>query len=536
MNKLILLLFVFIIHQSLSAQKNDISIKTSKEFKTKVKVQTFSTEALGSDSSFYYFDFIPFHEVFDLFQIGYPTSHFIGKLSKDMKTFTRKAIVVGSKKEAKSVHGIYYLNDSIIITRELKDYFTAQFIDKEMLSLNKETHKLCKIHLTDEQYRDGFIIKQSADKTKFLLFYYINNKKGTPIRFGIRVFNQSLELLWVNDNISPKFNGDLFEFTNFKLSNNGDAYFLGAISTSNHKAYKDGGADAIKHSTSEVYRIDIPGEHFQLYRIADKGNSIKFIDLQIPNQAIRDLNYYIANNSTVSVYGVYCKENRISAMGTFIFNVNLKDNKIDNINLKSFDKNLIYSGYDKKEMDYYNKQIEKNREWDPFNYHIGELKTMSNGRKYFISEKWLRGHKSNSTSTFTYFYYSDIYISYTDSDNAINQNYKVSKRQYMQLFPNYCSYVCLEKEDKLYFIFSEFPKTKSGYFKKVSLNVVSLDNEGNQQKAFIKTSDELSNKSKLMLTTTQMQENGNFNNDEVMLFKMNSSAKAYSFEKISIKP
>jgi hypothetical protein len=39
-----------------------------------------------------------------------------------------------------------------------------------------------------------------------------------------------------------------------------------------------------------------------------------------------------------------------------------------------------------------------------------------------------------------------------------------------------------------------------------------------------------------MLTTTQIQENGSFNNNEVMLFKMNSSAKAFSFEKISIKP
>ncbi|MCK5857218.1 MAG: hypothetical protein KAG64_07000 [Bacteroidales bacterium] len=459
-----------IISISIHAQDFQIKKQETENTKTAMMKRPFGMELLGSDDNFVYYVFIPHHKVFGNSQ-GYTTAHYVSKVSKDLKTQLKKTIDFG-KSENWGVQKIIYLNNNIYAIKRDDKIINAYKIDKSSLQVSKTPNKIMD-YMHEGFYRKNYSFAISEDQSKLMIFYFIYGKEKSPERFGFRVFDANLELLWENNNFKPEFEEGNYSFENFTVNNEGEVSFIGKISPVDDKTKfrTDGNS-----SQTITYKIDNPNGKFQLYHLSEKGVKIKTLDLNLNKYTIRDLNYSV-NHNILSIYGVYCTREKVSAIGTFIAQVNFENKSVDNINYKRFSKELISRDYNKKEMTFFNKHYNKT-EWDGFHYKISKLRTRNNGSKYFISEKWIKGQYSDVNFSMTAYLYEDMYITSIDTNQEITTNFKISKRQYTRLYINRCSYAIMEGENGSYFIFNSSPVPTSKMLKEGATKILQLSRKG----------------------------------------------------------
>ncbi len=491
MKKTFTLSLILIISITIHAQSFRVSKKESEVYKTAFIKRLTDINLLGQDENFVYYDFTPYHEVFGKSE-NLPTAHYIGKVGKDLRNYIKNPIDFG-KKNNYSVKKIIYLNNQIYAIKIDKGEINAYKINKSDISLSGK-HKLLMKNIVDGSVIGNYSFITSEDQSKLMIFYFIYNSNNIPKRFGVRVYDADLELMWVNEHIKPEFKNGIFNFENFSVQNNGDVYFIGAISQAGEKATFRKKGNINKYS---IFKIDKPGEHFQIYHLYDEGEEIESIDLDLKDFYIRDMNYSI-NSGQLFIYGVYCTEEQVSALGTFIAKVNFDNETIDEIEFKKFNEDLISRDYNKKELEFFNKHY-KNDEWDGFHYEVSKLKTRKDGSHYFVSEKWLRGYYNSSTD----YLYEDLYITSVEFDKGIKQNFKISKRQYAFLYNIICSYNIIEGEKGSYFVFNNFPHSTTPMLKNGITKIVLIDPDGNQTEKIIETN--LKEGSRIYLSTTFVQ-------------------------------
>jgi len=522
MRKTFALSLILIISITINAQSFQVSKKESDIYKTAFIKRLTEINLLGQDENYVYYDFTPYHEVFGKSE-GLPTAHYIAKVSKDLRDHIKNPIDFGRKNNY-SVKKIIYLNNQIYAIKIDKGEINAYKINKSDISLSGK-HKLLMKNIVDGSIIGNLSFITSEDQTKLMVFYFIYNSNNVPKRFGIRVYDEDLELLWVNEQIKPEFKNGIFNFENFRVQNDGDVYFIGAISQSGEKATFRRG-DHINKKT--IFRIDNPGEHFQIYHLYDEGEEIESINLDLNIYYIRDMNYYINSSGKVWIYGVYCTEEQVSALGTFIAKVNFDNETIDEIEFKKFNEDLISRDYNKRELEFFNKHYE-NDEWDGFHYNISKLKTRKDGTHYFVSEKWLRGYYHDTNVAMTDYLYEDLYITSVEFDKGITQNFKISKRQYAALYKNICSYSIIESEKGSYFLFNNFTHPTTPMQKDGTTKIVLIDSEGNQTEKIIEP--KIKNLDRIYMSTTFVQ----LSPTEFMIGRQSLQHKFQSYVKMKIE-
>ena len=528
-------LSIIAIAASVVAQDINFELKNTEIYKYKSKDKTIDIKLIGSDDNYFYYDFIPYYDYFGEGG-GNNVSHLLGKLNRKDRSFSKERIDVESKDDAHKVQGIYYVNEQIVLIRERYNKATnrtkliAQRINKKTLQLEENQKKMFEISLDSCLYyhRAEYDIKLSKDRSKFLVFYTLLDKNNRAFRIGIRVYNNDLNILWSNDNIKPKGVKGMFEYKNFKIANNGDVFILGKISQSADANYLEGGEGYLKLSLGEFYYIQTPGFKYQIYKYSMGNRGGNYVNLEIPNKAIRNVNYHISNND-VYAYGVYSKNGTISTVGSFIFEIDFSTTSIKNLNISSFNTALFASGLDKSDTRKYNNHIKNNQEWDPYNYKIGELKTRANGDKYFIAEQWLESSATLNTKVFTMYYYRDFYVVSLNSNFVIKGANKIVKRQYTSLYTSRSSCLDFEANGKLYFAFNSIFRNKGGVSKYDKSYLVSLDNSGIQKQVVINT--KLNAKTPLILPLTQLK----LDNSSILFANMAMKNDAFMFSKLKVR-
>jgi hypothetical protein len=521
MKSLLSLSLILIINITINAQSIHVSKKESEIFKSGMAKRNSGINLLGKDENFVYYDFIPHHEAFGRAD-GFTTAHYIAKVSTDLNTIIKNPIDYG-KKNNYSVKKIVYLNNQLYAIKIDGDLINAHKINKNDISLSGKHIELMKTTVDGSKIGNLSFIT-SKDQSKLMIFYFIYNSNNVPKCFGIRVYDEDLELMWVNEHIKPKFKNGIFNFENFSVQNNGEVYFIGAISQSGKKAtFRK--RDNINKKTT--FRIDNPGEHFQIYHLYDEGEEIESIELDLNLYYIRDMNYDIYSGK-LWIYGVYCTEEQVSALGTFIAQVNIDNETINEIEFKKFSEELISRDYNKKEMAFFNKHYESD-EWDGFHYKISKLKTRKDGSYYFVSEKWLRGIYGDNNVSMTDYLYEDLYITSVEFDKGIEQNFKISKRQYAALYNNICSYNIIEGEKGSYFIYNNFNHPTAPMQKNGITKIVLINSEGSQTEKIIEP--EIENSSRIYHSTTFVQ----LSPMEFMIGRQSLQQKFQSYVKMKIE-
>ncbi len=522
MKLLLSLVLLLIINVGLQAQSIKYSAKQTEEFRQKGLKKSFSYNLLGEDDEAVYYDFLPHSETYGYSQ-GYTDAHYICKVDKDLKT-TNRLIVDFGKKENDRVQKLLYLNNQIYAIKTDQEGLTICNISKTTGIPSKKKTVLIPYPKTRSTYfRKNYSFKISEDKNLLMVFYYLVNEKLIPQKFAVHVFDTDFELLWENKNIRPEFEGGYFSFSNFKISNDGAVYFLGSISPKEKVSFNRKGTF---HSTS--FEIDKAGKYFQLYHIYDDGDEVEQIDLAFSNNyMIRDVNYTV-NSKDITLYGVYCDEDMVSAQGVFTAKANFKTDGMESIQTESFTQELITKGYDKDRLNFFNDRY-PNKEWDAFQYDIGEIKTHNDGSRYFIAEQWIRGRYRDNNVSMTCFLYKDLYIVPIDEDLEIGQLNKIAKTQYTPVYTDRCSYGSLEGERGTYFIFNNFLEGTTPMVKKGNTQIVRLSPSGDQEISII--GSDFRNFTPVFLSTTFIETAPL----EFIFERASISPKKYAFVKMKIE-
>ena len=534
--KTLIIIFISVFAScNLFSQGINYELKSTEIFKEKSKDKFIDIKLIGNDDDFYYYDLLPRYDYFG--SAGNNAFHLIGKLGKNSPSFTRKKIVLESKDDALGVKGVYYLNNKLIMLREIMNKYTnrtklvAQGINKKNLAVYSELKTLFEISLDScERYNHAdYNISISADGSKLMIFYSLLDKNYYPFRFGVRVYDEHLELLWSNNSIKPNVKKGMFEFKNFKVSNSGNVYVLGKISSIAEQNYLEGGDGFLKLSLGEFYFIQHPGFRFQIYEFSKSNKPYNCIDLSIPARAIRDINYSITKDDNIIAYGVFSEKGKISVLGSFTLGLDFIGKKVKNVDIKSFNSSLYSQGFSKSELRKYFNRVEDGQEWDPNNYKIGEIKTRANGDKYFIAEQWLESKATVRSTEYTMYYYRDVFVVNLNKNNIIRSNYKISKRQYTSLVINRSSCVNFESNGKLYFAFNNIFRKVGGEMKYDKVYLVSLDDKGSQKK--IDLISDIGGKTPLILPFSQVKSGSN----SVIYANLAMKSCMYSFSKLILK-
>jgi hypothetical protein len=284
--------------------------------------------------------------------------------------------------------------------------------------------------------------------------------------------------------------------------------------------------------SDDTYYTDKPNYVYQLYRLSDGGKKEDLYKLALANKFIRNLNFQFAGANSVICTGVYSAVGTISGAGSFVFNLNTTSGQVGSVNTKEFGPDLIIQGFDEDELKRFKRSIDNKEEWDPFEYIISEVKTKSNGEKYFVAEQFINGTKrERSGNMIVYkpiYLHKDLFIITLGTDNQIKRTDKVSKKQYMLITSRFNSYSAIEKSGTLYFIYNTFDD-KDGLFKNVEIGdsyVVSVDPKGVQKKTVFKKKD--------MELPIPMPATAINSGKAIIFGLMSANMKDYQFQKLTL--
>ena len=544
-NKIYIFMFGFFILTENLAQDIAYDIKSTEIVRDKMVERAYNINKIGKAGDYSYFLFMPYQPGPSEHAIGNFNIYRVGRYDKDMKLLNKQLVDLMQKpeKKEKNFEGILLVKGKLVVftsfqnQKDKKNYVFVQHMNNESLAMENDIKLVGQLDYSgySKYSQTVFTIATSPDESKILIFYTLLNKDNETLRSGLYVFDSDLNLKWAKDNISPGNQTGIFSYQKFKIDNTGNVYLLGLL-YADRENYFDEAKFREKGSgifSNDTYFTDKPNYVYHLYRLSDSGKKEDHYKLELSNKFIRSLNFLPSANNSVICTGIYSNKGTISAVGSFTFNLNTSTSQIGNVDTKEFGTDLISQGFEEDELKRFKRSIDDKSEWDPFDYLISELKTKSNGEKYFVAEQFIRGtKKERSGNTIVYkpiYLHKDLFVVTLSADNKIKRIDKIVKHQYMLITARFNSYAVVENNGTLNFIFNTFVK-KDGLIKNLEIgdsNLVSLDTRGNQKNVVFKRKD--------TDLPIPMPGTGLIKGNSIMFGLMSSNIKDYQFQTLTLK-
>lgn len=515
------LLLIFTLLSISNAQNVNFKLKSGKILREKITERTIGITDLGMLNGHAYFVYLPFRAVYNIVSVGSTESYYVGKYDKDLNLVKRGEIKLEHEKKELSCEGVLRIKDKILVFSSFQNsktkthYLFAQNLNSNTLDLVPNIKKVAELDYSGfSKYNNTiFHYEISPDSSKIMVFYTLLSKKNETLRKGIYVFDQDMNVVWKETNVIAKFNGGVFEYSRFKVDNEGNVFLLGQQYKDRENYYESAHFNERGFFSSDTYFTDKPNYSFQLYRYSDAGKSQDIYELSLPGKFIRSLNIHPVAGEKVICTGMYGSTGKISVEGAFSFSYDLNSKQVNDLSTKELGKDLISLGFDPTELKRFKRSIDNKQEWDPFAYQLSDIKIRANGSKYFVAEQFIQGTKTQrSGNTIVYstiYMHNDLIVVSLDSDNKITRIDKVHKRQYWLDTDFYNSYASFEKGGNLYFIFNTF-ESADGFFKNIDIGdsfIVKLDEQGKEHKAIFKKKEDKGQPMPIPKTAFQMTAN-----------------------------
>jgi hypothetical protein len=526
---------------SLSAEEINYNVKSTEVLRDRLLERSAGLKAIGSINDHAYILYQPFTAIYGGSTIGGgKMGHYIGMFDKDVNLVKKTKLNLAPDGRNVDFEGAQIINDKILVffsfqNEEKKShYLFSRSVNPATLELNDDSKMIAELDYSgiSKYKRTSVQYETSEDESKIMFFYTVLNRKNEPLRFAIHVYDNELNSIWQNS-VSPKFKEGVFSYKQFRVDNNGDVYLLGA-----HYADKKNYFDSAKFNdhdffSKDTYFTDVPNFTYQLYKFSNNGAKEASLDIHLDSKFIRSMNFTVLNGKT-RVNGIFSDPETISARGAFAFNLDVESGKKTEIGIETFSVELIEKGFSEKQLNRFRRSIKDKSEYDPFDYIISEVKTLSDGTKYYTAEQFITGtKKEQSGNQVTYtpiYFYNNVFVIRLNADNSINSIDKISKSQYSLATTIYNSFIDFEKEGSLYFIYNTIEK-KDGLFKNAEVGktyISKIDDSSNTSEVY-KTPE--SNKAPLIMPVTKVE----LPDHSVLYGMMSANFKDYKFEIIDVK-
>lgn len=539
MKTLITFLLIIASAFGIAAQDINYNIKSTEVLRDKLLERSAGLKAIGTINEHAYILYQPFTAIYSGATIGPKIKHYIGKFDKDLNLIKKVALSLDQNGKKVDFEGIKIINDKIIVFFSFQNeakkthYLFSRSVNAATLELNDDTKMIADLDYSgiSKYKRTSVQYEVSEDESKIMFFYTVLNKKGEPLRFAVLVYDNELNLIWRN-NVSPKFETGVFSYKQFRVDNNADVYLLGAHYADKKNYYESANFKDKGFFSKDTYFTDVPNFTYQLYKFSNKGAKEVYENISLESKFIRSMSF-TAHDGKVLINGVYSNPQTISARGAFSFYYDVSTGKKTAFSSKEFSADLMEQGFSEKELNRFKRSIDDKTEYDPFDYIISDVKTLSDGSKYYTAEQFIIGTKvENNGKQITYstiYLYNDVFVISLKNNNSIDNIEKISKRQYSLNTARFNSFIDFEKNGNLYFIYNTI-KNKDTMFKNAEIGetYISKVNKSVATKVY-KTPESF--KVPLVMPITQVV----LPNKSVMYGMMSANFKDYKFELIEVE-
>ncbi|HEY8400301.1 MAG TPA: hypothetical protein VIK89_03510 [Cytophagaceae bacterium] len=390
------------------------------------------------------------------------------------------------------VESIVYMDGKIYLFTSFKNhklgkkFLFYQTVNKSTLTPNNDLKKIEEIELNKSKDGD-YWFTTSKDTSKILCIKNLPNDKDEPESFGIKVFDSKMQLLW-EKSVELPYAEKLFDISKYIMSNEGHVYILGRL-------YEGKAKETRKGKVNYQYKIFA----------YNRDKSEKEITVSLGDKYITDLQMGISDAGEFICSGFYSNMGTHSIDGTYFLKIDPKNNKVLSRHAKEFPTDFLTQYVTEKEAKKIEKQEQKGKDFELYEYDLDELIVREDGGAYLIGEQYYvrvvtttysTGNGGYSTRTTYYYNYHDIIVISFNRDGSIEWCEKVPKRQVSTNDGGfYSSYVRALYNDRLYFIFNDhidnLQSWSTGKLKNYTagqngvVTLVSLTREGKQNRTML---------------------------------------------------
>jgi hypothetical protein len=467
-----------------------------------MKMSNLVTECreLGVIDNYVYFLMKPYQSTSANEVLLMTQNHYIYKCDLKNNILKVTELELKQDKKEKDFEGAMKLKNKIFVfssfqnKKDKKHYLFVQNYNPATAALTNN-HKLA-AELDYSGYskfnNTTFDMEVSPDSSKVLIFYSLVNKSGEVLRSGINIYDNEMNLLWKNDNVTAQFSQGYFEFMQFKVSNNGEVYLLGQHFQERGNYWEKAQFNSRGFLSEHTYYVDVPNYTYRLYKYTNKTAKVEGYTFDLPKKFIRNINILPSDNGNVLCTGFFSDPGKVSVIGSFCFELNMAAQTVENLSTFDFSKEMLTKDLNEQELKRFRRSIDNKQEWDPYSYITDGIKTKQNGDRYFIAEQYLNGIKTEVSGGVVYYQsihiHNDLIVVNLNKQNQISRIDKISKRQYWLVDYKYSSYASFEKNNNIYILFNTFEK-KDTFFKNIEISdsyLLKLDENGIQTKAIFK--------------------------------------------------
>ncbi|WP_010664392.1 hypothetical protein [Marinilabilia salmonicolor] len=538
-----ILIFSLIISATfcLSAEEINYTVKSTKVEWNKLPRGNTGLKAIGSINDRAYILFQPFIAIHNGPTIGGGNSgHYIGMFDKNVNLVKKTKLDLGPDGKKVDFEGAQIINNKILAffsfqnEKSKSHYLFSRSVNPETLELNDDAKMIGELDYSgiSKYKRTSVQYEISEDESKIMFFYTVLNRKNEPLRFAVYVYDHNLNSLWQNS-VVPNFKEGVFSYKQFRVDNNSDVYLLGAHYADKKNYFDSGKFNAYNFFSKDTYFTDVPNFTYQLYKFSDGGTNETSSDIHLNSKFVRSMNFNVINGRT-QVNGVFSDPETISARGAFAFTLDVESGEKTEMTFENFSVDLIEEGFSEKQLNRFRRSLKDKSEYDPFDYHVSEIKTLDDRTKYYTAEQFITGtKKEQSGNQITYtpiYHHNNVFIILLNADNSIKGIEKISKNQYSLRTSKYNSFIDFEKNGSLYFIYNTIEK-KDGLFKNAELGetyITKIDGSGKTSEIY--KSPE-SSKTPLMMPGTKVE----LHNHSILYGMMSGNFRNYMFEIIDVK-
>lgn len=468
MKKILFILLTFNFLGNLKAQ--EISAKLGPEQKD--SKHGFLMGFAGSDENYFYAIRLSINGIVS-------RTFLLEKYNKQLELIVSQPLEVygKEKREVFNLESVILLQNRMFAISSLQNLNdkvnTYQAIEIDKVSMLPTDNKIDLATVSFEnknRFNSGnFSLDFSSDSSKILVTYMLPYEKGSPEKFGFKVYDKNFSYIWGND-VELPYEDQLFAMSNFTVDNQGNVYLLGKV---------------YEKVAKEKRREEVNYQYHVFAYSSGKTEPFEYI-IDSRSNFFNEIKFTVNDKNEIICFGYYSKELNMASDGTFYLKLDTKTNKVITEKLISFRDYFESKGIFQKNNfygDYKFKQFIQNSD---------ESSTLV-AEQYRVELRVTTSTDQNGrtkTSSTYYYHYDNIMVLKFDKDGNILWIRVVPKIQDTRdEGGTYMSYSFFHKNDKVYLFFNQ-PKVlekkngeKSRVYKSSNkyalLNGYSVDSNGN---------------------------------------------------------
>jgi hypothetical protein len=260
----------------------------------------------------------------------------------------------------------------------------------------------------------NFNLNTSHDKKRILLTIHPLVKKDEPEEVSFYVYDDQIEEIWADKNITFKESEKYYTIIDTELGNDGQIFLLGSKTIPTER--KPG---AIRH----------PNE-YEIVTIKDGEKTINKID--VGDKIISEITLSMSEEGSLYLPGYYRKKEGVGIDGVFLFTVNQKSGEIEDQAWDEFSQEFITADWSERQIAKAEKKEEKGTDLGLSNLEFRSIVKHEDGSLSVVGEIfWITyvttTTASGGTTTRTVYHYGDLIVSRVSKDGDFSSHARFDK-------------------------------------------------------------------------------------------------------------